>query len=69
MFWSDDSVCAVSGAQHARYELALDQAAWTADTDAATLPDGQLVDRRRKTIDLGVLRRRRTAIPGQPART
>jgi hypothetical protein len=37
VFWSDDGVCAVSGAQHARYELAIGR---TCRPDGAREPAG-----------------------------
>ena len=59
MFWADDSVSAVPGAQHASYELALERRSRT-DDDEAPLPDGLLVDRRRKTVELAAPKRRRS---------
>ena len=51
MFWADDSVCAVNGARHARYELAPVWEPTPVVAAPSPLPDGLLVDRRRKHVE------------------
>ena len=58
MFWADDNVSAVQGAQYVSYELAFERRS-RADEELAPLPDGLLVDRRRKTVEPPEPRRRR----------